>query len=447
VLWWAIHKLRASKPRVRIQAARILGEVKHGKAVPALIRALQDEEKEVQDAAAAALSAIRHPASIEPLAKFLQGRPDSAAAEAVGAFGAQAGKALLPLLEQEDKNVRRWAVHALGLAGDESAVGPLIRCLKDRRADVRKEAADALGRIGTPEAVQALLGALDSRDAETRRATARALARVPGEQSLSALAALAEDSDETVQLAAVRALGTIGGMQAAVRLRPALESAKKAVREAARTALESMGLQPGTAEDRASLAVLSGDFEAAAREGAAATEALVRALASRDDGTRLRAVQALYRLRDGRAAHSLVQALGDHDPSVRQAAVEALSALGSPAIDPLIDALVASQKLAAIVLGRISAPAAARPLAEAIARNREVPPDNPVPLEIAQASAEALEKMLLTSPGAVVAQDLSFIAAIPDVRVASMSGPGNVALDCSALRTRAEQELARRGPR
>lgn len=70
---------------------------------------------------------------------------------------------ILPLLTQEDRQVRTSAVRALQRLHNPVAVSPLLDLLnpgKETDADVRAEAASALGQYAEPRVLQGLIGAL-----------------------------------------------------------------------------------------------------------------------------------------------------------------------------------------------------------------------------------------------------------------------------------------------
>ena len=473
MLWWTLQQLKSSKPEVRAEAARKLGEARDRKAVPVLIEAVADESASVRIEAARALGAIPHPAAIEPLATSLGGLSKTAKSRRAGsdkgsqaaeyealatALGRQGSAAVTPLvrfLQSEDKEARRWAAETLGLMKDPQAVAALAERLDDNRSEVRKSAAHALAEIGDSSALGPLRKALANRDPETRRAAAEALVTVGGESAAEALAAAIEDENEAVQLAAVEALRKIGGLRAGQGLRRAQESArKKVVSEAAAAALKSIKFSPASSAERAALAVLLGDFAAALREGQAATEAFIEALGSRDPHRRQQAAEALAAVRQERAIQPLLKALKDYDPKVQDAAVQALVAIGLPALEGLRASLespdAAVERLAARALGQIGDARSAGALADTIARNRGTTSSYPEPLEASRAAAEALAAILAVSASKVTDEDLERIASVPDGLLEHPEGeteeerrPERV-VNCTQIRELARQELARR---
>jgi HEAT repeat protein len=328
MLWWTERKLKSSDARERARAARQLGAAKHNRAVPGLVEALRDTDPEVRSAAAEALRNMPHPAALDPLMRLLSEDGSEAVARAAAAQGREAVHPLLGLLKAKDPKARRWSAFALGLIGDHQAVGDLGAALQDKRSEVRREAAAALGRIRGREATQALRSALSSRDAETRKAAVEALGEAGDEGVIEILAPVLLDADEALQQCAVRALAHIGGMPAAFALRPALDSPRKAVREAAQGAVKSMDLSPTRAEDRARLAILTGDYRGALALGEAALAPLMESLAAGNLRRRQEAARALGELKDRRSVDPLLQAWKDPEPEVREAAAQALLRFG-----------------------------------------------------------------------------------------------------------------------
>jgi len=142
-----VRTLGEGSPRARFWAARILGEIKDGPAVPALGGALQDSEPDVRSAAARALGTIADPSSA-------------------------------PLLEAALRDpiwyVRAHAAESLGKIGGPALAPPLAESLSDRSWWVRKNAMDALVRLGEA-ARPSLVRALNSDDRFARDCAIEAL--------------------------------------------------------------------------------------------------------------------------------------------------------------------------------------------------------------------------------------------------------------------------------
>jgi len=467
MLWWTIQKLKSSDWRVRAEAARVLGASGQGRAVSALIRALEDRIGEEGPAVIEAMGVLGRQAAVHPLTCALQNQParirklrgktaaEGAAAEyrpmaeALARLGSAALDPLIGLLRSEDKDVRRWAAHGLGLLKDTQALDPLVERLEDARSEVRQSAARALGDLGDRRALQPLVRALAGRDPEVRSAAAEALGMLGAEDAVEPLAAAARDPNEPLQLAAIEALRRIGGLRAGSRIRAALEAGRKTVREAAAAALASMSFDSASAESRASAAVLRGEFDAALREGPASVEALISALGSRDPGHRLKAVRALQTLRSERALHALLVAMDDYDRPVQEAAAAALADLGALAIPALLDSLksdhLSVRSLAAAALRGIGDARAAGPLIDTLTDLRGRLRNESGASEAAQSAASALAEILSKAPAAFAEDDLARLAALGERDALKSPRQADGAPEIGRIGELARQELVRRG--
>src|SRR5512139_432116 len=101
MLWWKLQQLKSSNEKTRAKAAKGLGAAKYRKAVPSLLRHLEDESQSVRMAVIQALGDIGHGASAEPMASALAAlprRPKSGGAEVDYASGAAGYEALAKAL-------------------------------------------------------------------------------------------------------------------------------------------------------------------------------------------------------------------------------------------------------------------------------------------------------------------------------------------------------------
>jgi HEAT repeat protein len=465
MLWWTLQRLKSSNAEARAKAARKLGAAGRPQAVPYLLRHLEDESQAVRLAVIDALGETRHAACAEPVASALadfpgklkpgQSKEDRSAeaaecealARAAAKMGSSAVTPLLRALGSEHTESRRWAAFALGLIKDPKAVDPLIQKLGDSRSEVRKSVALALGELGDSRAIQPLIGALAHRDLETRRAAVKALGSLGAEEATDALVKAVADQSDRVQLPAIRALARIGGLRAASCLRAAMSGPRKAVCEAAEAALFSMEFNPADLGERAELAVIRGDFSAAAAAGAAAVPALIAALGFKDPQMRALAAQTLGSISSPESVPALLEAVTDHDLAVQRAAANALANIGPTAregLESLIGSYDASvARFAASALGKISDPRSVPALLDLIAANRELPKEYPEILDAVRAAVESIGTILTSSLDRIPQGDLTRIAELPEVIRASGIQP-SVAVDCAPLRDRAAEELGRR---
>ncbi|WNM32824.1 HEAT repeat domain-containing protein [Streptomyces sp. Li-HN-5-11] len=248
---------------------------------------------------------------------ILRGR----AAVALGRMHERRAVPLLPRLVADARTpgyLRRAAVEALGLVGDPSALGVLLKALDD--GDIRYPAVVALGRLGRPEAAPAIL-----------RLRRPGYPLLPAEDMCEALGALGNP-------VAVEAL--------ALRLRTPEDDAR---RTAARCAAARALGRINTADCIPPLisALRDSDGSVAAAAAGALVEIddavphLIKALDAPEAETRRRTCGILAERAAPVAAARLIHTLA-HDRSalVRRAAAHALASVGTPdTVHALIAAL------------------------------------------------------------------------------------------------------------
>jgi len=190
--------------------------------LPRLIRALAEEDWDLQWAAADALGAVASSQS-EVMTVLLDAlmHPSPIVRSAASKALARLGGAAVPALRQvvADGADRRapWAAFALGEMGAVAAeaLGELRVGMRDGKEPLSGCCAIAVAQIaGDADSVPYLVGLLSNNDSQApRRAAVRALAEV-GPAALAAVAALEallEDDDFDVQQAAEEALAAIQG--------------------------------------------------------------------------------------------------------------------------------------------------------------------------------------------------------------------------------------------
>lgn len=239
-----VEKLEGGDPEIRPIAARILGESKSGRSVPALIEALETDSDLTAEAAlalgqigdgrafeplvellmtgdsssrqsvTAALKLLAHPETVSRLCDLFADA-DAGVRESVirviGHLGAKdCEDAIFESCEDEDERVRKAAVEQLPLIHNERAVLRLIDILKQDSPRVRAAAAQALGQIKTEAAAAALREALTDEDAWTRYFAVRSLGALTDIESHPKLVEMAEnDTAQQVRQAATEVLGNL----------------------------------------------------------------------------------------------------------------------------------------------------------------------------------------------------------------------------------------------
>ena len=119
--------------------------------------------------------------------------------------------ALMTFLDHTNPTLRCRAITALGRAGDQSVVMPLIESLTDTSPTARVCAAEALGWLQDSRAVPLLLQTLHDPEPLVRSGCLTALAQMPASKLIvDHVIALLHDQDAYVRQSAVEALGSLG---------------------------------------------------------------------------------------------------------------------------------------------------------------------------------------------------------------------------------------------
>jgi HEAT repeat protein len=287
----------------------------------------------------------------------------TAARDALTRLGKSAVPILVGALDEPDREVRCGAARALGVihAKDAAAAESLLKHLYDADADFRTACREGLVGIG-PGSVGPLSGALKAGDAPTRIAAAEVLKKLGprAQEALPALVAAAKDADSQVRTAALAALRDVVTVPADGKLDPAGESALQAftvglrdadgeVRIAAHLGMIRLGRAAAPA-----LATALGDKDAPVRR--LATETLQKL----GPDARLAVPELIAALRDADAEvrDGAGWALEALDPELRAALPALRAALAAPP-KPMPIAVVAKEfcyrtvaELAALAAGQ-----------------------------------------------------------------------------------------------
>jgi HEAT repeat protein len=180
-----VRAMKDENPNVRLAAVRIIGNLgpPAGQAVPALIAALQDPGRGVSTEAAIALGKVgpRAKEAVPDLFEALKNpqmyEVSMKALEQIGFDSKEAIPALIEALKHED--LRTYAVDRLLNIGPD-AVPELIKALEGDYGQVREYAAYILGKMGPDAraAIPALTDALWDKDKRVRGTAQKALAEI-----------------------------------------------------------------------------------------------------------------------------------------------------------------------------------------------------------------------------------------------------------------------------
>jgi HEAT repeat protein len=183
--------LRDVDPQIVRMSAYALGKIGAVQMLPDLVKCLQNDSSEVQEAASQALISLGH--------QF----PDETFA------------ALQPLLAHNEPRQRMFAVMVLRELDNPAVLDTLSMAFKDSAAEVRRAAVKVFERYDVGEHISTLLLSLTDEDAEVRRTVVEILGNCNNEDALDGLQLALQDEDIWVRSSAVRGLGRIAGDQIA----------------------------------------------------------------------------------------------------------------------------------------------------------------------------------------------------------------------------------------
>lgn len=168
------EQLKSTEPLKRRTAITELGNLNDRRAIPRIIKMLDDEDVFVRCTA------------IDVLGTPFRAR--------------EAVPKLMELIEKDKiATVRQSAIVAVGYIGDKKAIPALIKALDDKDAGVKYTAANILGTLRATQAVKKLSECLKDKDVRMRRSVIYALKLILDKSSLPAVIASLEDPDPQVR--------------------------------------------------------------------------------------------------------------------------------------------------------------------------------------------------------------------------------------------------------
>ncbi|MFQ5442204.1 MAG: HEAT repeat domain-containing protein [Thermodesulfobacteriota bacterium] len=209
-----LDRLKNGKDWERALAAERLGAVRCGRAVPALISALDDGFRDVHNMSIYALGLIGDekalPAIIESFKRGIDDYEEVSlriVKSAILSFGPLSVQFLRPELKNPAWRIRAAVVNILGDIKDPSVFEDLLAALKDPEPDIRAKAARGLGNLANPAAVRDLLELAGDPYWLVRLHTVRALGLIGAPESIEVVKGKLLDSNWQVRRAAAEALG------------------------------------------------------------------------------------------------------------------------------------------------------------------------------------------------------------------------------------------------
>jgi len=149
-------------------------------------------------------------------------------------IGAPSIKHLLPLLDDDDSEVRFSALVTLGSLGEQRALKPLLKALKDEK--LKGAAIDALGGVKEPRAARRLIKLLKDKNSYIRMRAAVSLGSIGDKIAIDPLLEML-DIDKENQNPIIGALGKLGAVNASPKIMLFLKHANDQTRITAAEAL------------------------------------------------------------------------------------------------------------------------------------------------------------------------------------------------------------------
>ncbi|MEW6486727.1 MAG: HEAT repeat domain-containing protein [Thermodesulfobacteriota bacterium] len=226
----------------------LLGEIQDRRAVPTLVRYLDDRRDKVRMHAVTALLQIGGPRAVEAVLSRLtrEGKGlESFIVESLLRYGRKSVEPVLQSLLSDDPRVRREAAYLLGGLGDLRAVDPLLRTLGDPDPRVRRNAAYALGELGTavsePQGIVIALSLRLADESPEVADSARAALVRYGPRAVETLIERARTGGEDEKLACLNALREIGSPEGEAVMIELLRHPQRRIRIAAAAGLITSG--------------------------------------------------------------------------------------------------------------------------------------------------------------------------------------------------------------
>ena len=228
--------------KVRKAAAIAVGKLGLITMIPNLISLIDDCDAHVYAAAVASLQSlvmISRSAILAEVGHFCSSKEPhhrKAAALLLASLGEQ--DRLLLLIKDEDPNVRKTAVTAVGVNRIETSGSLLVLALADEDPDVRIAGADALGSLNDTTALDALENALSDQDVWVQSAILKAIARIEPSRAWSIIKNIHNRTEGLLMITCLQILEDIGGSESEEIIRHALQHSDRDIARQAAKSLE-----------------------------------------------------------------------------------------------------------------------------------------------------------------------------------------------------------------
>jgi HEAT repeat protein len=349
----------------RAKALETLGQIDHIAVAEILAEAIRHPVQQVRFEAAIQLAKYRDERAIPALLDGIRRRYERTGEWMLSSIGLPAVPALIEATRDENKEVQAAAYSQLGRIGGPEAIAALVEGLRDPDSTIRKWAAYGLIDAADAGAISALLGVVHDPEGDVRRAVIGALVKCGQKtgalgQVLPYLIEALDDEYEQVGINATEGLiESRDPLAVAALVRAALTNEAEQVRSFSRSAIAKLGQAAAPA-----LREAASNPEARVRyrainilgemEKAAEPEFFLRAARDDDANVRRAAVSALSAF-GTTAVPAVIERLHDSDQEVVYQAVVSLEQIGDlscvPALIECLDRDDEAAERAASVLG------------------------------------------------------------------------------------------------
>lgn len=209
--------------KVRYWAVKSLNCAFDKRALEPLMALLDEKDEPIWMTAVEGLGRLRDEWAVEPLLGMLK-QGYYKRKQIISTLGKIGGKrvagqlAEIILDKEEDLDIRRSALFALGKTNEEKYTKLLIGLLNDKNYPLRDAVAIALAEMNAQEAIEALVNALKDTNVNFRRNAAYALSKMKNTRAIRPLIEALYDEDVGVRYWAILALEKFGDERALARL-------------------------------------------------------------------------------------------------------------------------------------------------------------------------------------------------------------------------------------
>ncbi len=233
-LFLLVKQLNHDDASIRRLAAEELA-LADERAIYPLIKALKDDSPGVQDASIQSLISIGGEVTAYMVTPLLRNEIPfirNAAIVILRSLGQVSIPYLYGLLNDKDEDIRKFALDLLGEIREGVDPKRIIPLLKDQNPNVRASAAKALGMIGQRKCIPYLIEALDDEE-WVAFSVIEALGKIGNEMALNALSRILSSGSEPLRLVAIDAISMIDTNTAKDTLKEYFKRTKGIEREVA----------------------------------------------------------------------------------------------------------------------------------------------------------------------------------------------------------------------